>query len=123
MNLLTPEDRVLLANSLGHAPSADGDAVLRTLGAIRYAELRLSDTGAVRRALAGSLSVLQRLADVEKEYATTRAAIAQLVVANNRGDDRNLGDLAFQLEQAGIDLKTDYDIADDLARAAESEAL
>jgi len=67
--------------------------------------------------------VLKRLVDIEAQYATTRAAIARLEVANHRGDDYTLGDLAFELQQAGIDLKNDYDHADDLARAAEQEGL
>lgn len=123
MNLLTTEERDTLAPTVRFLPLADGDAVLRAVNAIRYADGHRGDTTAVSRALAGALSVLKRLITVEAEYATTRSAIARLIVANNRGDDFNLADLASDLEQSGIDLKTDYDHADDLARAAELEGL
>lgn len=123
MNLLTTDERDTVAPTVRFVPPADGDAVLRTVNAIRYADLHRGDPAAVSRALAGALSVLKRLITVEAEYATTRTAIARLTVANNRGDDYNLADLASDLEQSGIDLKTDYDHADDLARAAELEGL
>jgi hypothetical protein len=55
--------------------------------------------------------------------ATVRSTVARLVVANNRGDDYNLGDLASELERTGIDLKDDYDEADALAHATEQEGL
>ncbi|NUS26105.1 MAG: hypothetical protein HOV92_18040 [Streptomyces sp.] len=123
MNLLTDEEREALTPTVRFFPPADGDAVLRAANAIRYADGHRSDTTAVSRALSGALSVLKRLINVEAEYATTRAAIARLEIANARGDDYTLRDLAAELEQAGIDMKNDYDAADDLARAAESEAL
>lgn len=123
MNLLTADERATLGQSLGYTIPADGDAVLRAVNALRYADRHRTDPTAVSRALAGSLSVLRRLIDVEAEYATTRTTIARLQVANHRGDDYALSDLAFELERAGIDLKDDYDHADDLARAAELEGL
>lgn len=123
MNLLTVEERATLSSSLGYTVTADSDAVVRAVNALRYADRHRTDPTAVSRALAGSLSVLKRLLTVEAEYATTRATIARLEVANHRGDDYGLRDLASELERSGIDLKNDYDHADDLARAAEQEGL
>lgn len=123
MNLLTHEQRTTLTQSLGYAATADADAVLRALTAIRYADRNRGDLAAVGRVLSGALSVLKRLIAVEAEYHVTRSTVARLVVANQRGDDYGLGDLAFELEQQQIDLKNDYAEADDLARAAEQEGL
>jgi hypothetical protein len=120
---MTREERDDVARSLGFAQTADAPGVLRALKALRYADRHRDDRTAVGNALAGALTVLKRLLAVEADYATTRATVAGLVVANNRGDDYSLSDLAFDLERAGIDLKDDYDTADDLARAAESEGL
>lgn len=107
--------------ALGFAQAADGEGVLRAIRALRYADRQRGNPTATGQLIAATQSVLKRLLAVEADYATTRSAVAGLVVANNRGGDFNLGDLAFDLERAGIDLKDDYDIADDLARAAESE--
>jgi hypothetical protein len=123
MNPMTREQRTAVQNTLGFAMAADPDAVVRAVGAIKYADLHRSDPAAVTRAVAGGLSLAKRLLGVEDDYATLRSTVARLVVANNRGDDYNLGDLASGLEQAGIDLKDDYDFADALARATELEGL
>lgn len=123
MNLLTTDERKALAPTIYFLQPADGNAVLRAATAIRYADTHRSDTLAVSRALGGALTILKRLLEIEADYATTRAAIARLEIANARGDDYGLRDLAAALEQAGIDLKNDYAHADDIARAAELEGL
>lgn len=123
MNLLTADDRDNLSRALGYTQTADTTGVIRAVNALRYADRHRGDPAAVTRALAGALTVVKRLLAVEGEHATTRAAIARLEVANARGDDYSLRDLAAELEQAGIDLKDDYAEADDLARAAELEGL
>ncbi|MGY6019537.1 hypothetical protein [Streptomyces spinosirectus] len=123
MNLLTAQQRAEANNSLGFTTPADADDVLRTITAIRYADRHRADPLAVSRALSGALDVIRRLLDVEENHTATRSTVARLVIANNRGDDYSLSDLAFELEQAGVDLKDDYDVADDLARATEQEPL
>ena len=124
MNPMTAEQRRELQNILGFAIAADPDAITRTISAIHRAERPGADRASVVRAVAGALSVAKRLLAIEEEYATVRSTIARLEIANARGhDDYNLRDLAFELERVGIDLKDEYDIADALARAAESEAL
>lgn len=120
---MTHEQRTEAGKALGFAQAADPDGVLKAIRALRYADRQRGNPTAVAQLLSAAQSVLKRLLAVEADYATTRTTVAGLVVANNRGDDRNLGDLAFDLERAGIDLKDDYDTADDLARAAESEGL
>lgn len=120
---MTADQRRDLQNTLGFTIAADPDAVTRAVAALRRAGQPGADRAAVTRAIAGALSLTKRLLAIEEAYATTRAAIARLEVANARGDDYTLRDLAAELEQAGIDMKDDYDAADDLARAAESEAL
>ncbi|WP_123973707.1 hypothetical protein [Streptomyces sp. Ag109_O5-1] len=121
---MTSEQRRDLQNLLGFTIAADPDAVTRTLAAVRRAAQPNADRLAVTQAVAGALSLTKRLLAIEEAYATVRTTIARLEIANARGhDDYNLHDLAAELERAGIDLKTDYDAADDLARAAESEAL
>lgn len=109
--------------ALGFAQAADPDGVLKAIRALRYADRQRGNPTAMAQLIAATQSVLKRLLAVEADYATTRATVASLVVANNRGGDYSLSDLAFDLERGGIDLKDDYDIADDLARAAESEGL
>lgn len=123
MKPMTREQRATLKDKLTLQVAADPDAVLRAVGAATYADLHRSDPAAVTRAVAGSLSLAKRLLAIETEYAASRAAVARLVVANNRGDDYGLSDLASELEQAGIDLRDDYDEADDLARATEQEPI
>lgn len=120
---MTREQLVEALAVLGFARAADPEGVLGAIRALKYADRQRSNPAAVGQALAAALTVLKRLLAVEADHATTRATVARLVVANQRGDDYSLSDLAFDLEQAGIDLKNDYDHADDLARAAESEGL
>lgn len=123
MKLLTREQRTELQDTLGFAVALAPHGVLRAAKALRHADRHRTDPIAVGSALDQALSAIKRLLRVEEDYATTRAAIARLEVANARGDDFNLRDLAAALEQAGIDLKDDYAHADDLRRAAESEGL
>lgn len=123
MNPMTSEERSAVQNSLGFSVAADPDAVVRAVRAAKYADLHRSDPAAVTRAVAGALSLAKRLLSIEDDYATLRSTVARLVVANNRGDDYGFGELAFELERAGIDLKNDYDEADALAHATEQEAL
>ncbi|MEV7389572.1 hypothetical protein [Streptomyces sp. NPDC091215] len=124
MNPMTAEQRRELQNVLGFAIAADPDAVFRAVGAFHRAGQIGADRAAVTRAAVGALSLAKRLLAIEEAYATVRTTIARLEIANARGhDDYNLRDLAAELERVGIDLKDDYDIADDLARAAESEGL
>lgn len=121
MSPMTREQRTAVQNALGFAVAADPDAIVRAVGAIKYVDLHRTDPAAVTRAVAGGLSLAKRLLAIEDDYATLRSTVARLVVANNRGDDHGLGDLAFELERAGIDLKDDYDEADALAHATEQE--
>lgn len=121
MNLMTSEQRDEAGRAVGFSPAADAEGVLKAIRALKYADRQRTNPVAVGQALGAALGVVTRLLAVEAEHATTRATVARLVVANNRGDDFNLGDLASELEQAGIDLKNDYAEADDLARAAEQE--
>lgn len=121
MNLLTSEQRAEAARVVGFSRTADAEGVLKAIRALTYADRQRTNKVAVAQALAAALTVVQRLLAVETEHATTRATVARLVVANNRGDDYSLSDLAFELQRAEIDLKDDYDHADDLARAAEQE--
>ncbi len=118
---MTGEQRTAVQNALGFNVAADPDAVVRAVHAAKYADLHRSDPAAITRAVAGALSLAKRLLAIEDDYATFRSTVARLVVANNRGDDYGLGELASGLEQAGIDLKDDYDVADTLARATEQE--
>lgn len=121
---MTAEQRRELQDQLGFAVAADPDATLRAVTAIHRAGQIGADRTAVARGVAGALSMAKRLLAIEEAYATVRTTIARLEVANARGhDDYSLADLAFELQRVGIDLKNDYDAADDLARAAENEAL
>ncbi|WP_328436979.1 hypothetical protein OHA71_06670 [Streptomyces sp. NBC_00444] len=123
MKPMTREQIDDVTSALGFATAADPDGVLRAVRALQYADRQRANPIAVRQALAAAQTVVKRLLAIETEHATTRAAIACLVVANNRGDDFSLSDLAFELEQAAVDLKDDYDTADALARAVEGEGL
>lgn len=123
MNPMTHEQRTDLQDRLGFTTAADPDAVLRTVSSLHHADHHRTDPKAVARALAGALALAKRLLAIEGDYAAVRTAIARLEVANARGDDYSLRDLAAELERVGIDLKDDYDEADDLARATEGEAL
>lgn len=120
---MTTEQCATLTRALGYTKTADPEGVIRALDSLRYADRHRTDPTAVSRALAAALTVAKRLLAVESDYATVRSTIARLEVANHRGDDYGLSDLAFELEQAGVDLKDDYDTADDLLRAQEREAL
>jgi hypothetical protein len=123
VNLLTSEERDDINSSLGYTQTADAPGVQRALTALRQADRHHTDRATVTRAIAGAMTVIKRLLHIEAEYSTVRATIARLEVANHRGDDYGLADLAFELQQAGVDLKNDYDHADDLARATEQEGL
>jgi hypothetical protein len=123
MNLLTVDQRDQASSHLGFTPAADGDAVLRAITDIRHADRHCTNPLAVSRALAGALTAIRRLLDVEAEHTATRTTIARLVIANNRGDDYSLSDLAWQLQEAGVDLKAEYAHADALAEGAESEGI
>jgi hypothetical protein len=120
---MTREQHKAVQDALGFAVAADADGVLRAIRALQYADRQRGNPTAVAQALTAMQALAKRLLRIEEDYATTRAAIARLEVANARGGDYNLRDLAAELERLGIDLKDDYDHADDLARAAESEAL
>lgn len=121
MTPMTPDQLAGIRTVLGFARAAEPHGVLDALTAARRAN-RVDDANA-RLAVVALPSLVKRLLDNEAENATVRSTIARLVVANNRGDDYSLSDLASHLQEAGIDLKDDYDAADDLARAAETEAL
>lgn len=120
---MSTEQCATLTRSLGYMQTADPAGVVRALNALRYADRHRTDASAISNALAGALTVAKRLLTIEAAYATTRATVARLVVANQHGDDYSLSDLAFELQRAEIDLKHDYAEADDLARAAEQEGL
>ena len=120
---MTAEERRELQNLLGFTVAVTPAGVLSAVAALHYADRNRTNQVAIGSAIDEALSAVKRLLVIEEEYATTRAAIARLEIANARGDDYNLRDLAAELEQAGIDMKDDYDHADDLARATESQAL
>jgi len=120
---MTREERAEVSNALGFAAPASTDGVLKAVNALRCAERNRGDQTAIVRALGAAQALVKRLLDVEAETATVRSTIARLVVANQRGDDYGLSDLAFELERAEVDLKDDYDTADALARATEQEGL
>ncbi|MFF7949080.1 hypothetical protein [Streptomyces griseorubiginosus] len=123
MILTTADQRAEANAALGFSPTCDPDGIIRVIRALRYTDRHRGDAVAVANALGWAQTVVRRLLDIEAEYSKVRATIARLEVANHRGDDYTLADLAFELQQDGIDLKTDYDHADDLARAAEQEGL
>ena len=121
MNPMTRDELAALRAELGFANPATPDAVRGLLTAIRPSA-RSEESTATRARLVVP-SVVKRLLLAETERAALRSTVARLVVANNRGDDYNLGDLASELERAGIDLKNDYDEADALAHATEQEGM
>lgn len=121
MTPMTPEQLAGIRTVLGFARAAEPHAILDAVTAARRAN-RVEDKGA-RLVIVSLPSLVKRLLDNEAENATVRSTIARLVVANQHGDDYGLGDLAFELERAGVDLKDDYAAADDLARAAGREGL
>ncbi|MFI6279622.1 hypothetical protein [Streptomyces sp. NPDC050988] len=108
---------------LGFAAAASNEGVLRAIGVLRHADRHRTDPTAVSQALAAAASLAWRLIDGEAERTAFRSTIARLHVANQHGDDYGLGDLAFELERASIDLTDEYDVANDLARAAGREGL
>jgi hypothetical protein len=121
MNPMTREELAAIRTELGPANPATPDAVRGLLTTIRSGD-RPAESTATRVRLVVP-AVVKRLLLAETERAALRATVARLVVANNRGDDYSLSDLAFELERGGIDLKDDYDEADALAQATEQEAL
>ncbi|WP_151480653.1 hypothetical protein [Streptomyces albicerus] len=121
MTPMTSEQLAGIRTVLGFAVPAEPHAVLDALTAARRAN-RVEDRGA-RLVVVALPSLVRRLLDTEEAYAAVRSTIARLVVANHHGGDYNLGDLAFELQRAEIDLKDDYAVAEDLARAAGREGL
>lgn len=116
---MTREQVAEIRTELGSTNPATPEAVRDFLSAIR----RPDTDRTMRLVRLVAPTVVQRLLDAEAERAALRSTVARLVVANNRGDDYSLSDLAFELERGGIDLKDDYDEADALAQATEQEAL
>ncbi|MFG2780773.1 hypothetical protein ACGFY7_23335 [Streptomyces prunicolor] len=118
---MTSQELAAIRAVLGPANPATPDAVRGLLTTIRSDD-RPAESTAIRVRLVVP-TVVKRLLLAETEQAALRSTVARLVVANNRGDDYTLSDLAFELAQAGLDLTTDYDHADALAHATEQEAL
>lgn len=122
MNPMTRTQLAEIRAELGNWPPATPEAVLNLLKGLESSGGRTAEER-VRRFRLVVPTVVKRLFDAEAERLMFRSTVARLVVANNRGDDYGLADLASELERAGIDLKNDYDEADDLARAAEQEGI
>ena len=124
---MTPKELAEVSMALGRGAAATPEAIVTATKASQLADWHRANPAVaeqfVRRAVAAVPSLVRRILDVETEYAAMRSTVARLVVANQRGDDYSLSDLAFELERASIDLKDDYATADDLARAAEREGL
>lgn len=126
MGRMSPEERDQLAAALGQSNTAAPELVLaavdwqRTLRRGPFS--RKADVAAWRAADAVPF-IAQNLLEAETELAALRTVVARLIVATDRGHDCTLGDLRRELECAGIDLTPEYDAADALARATESEAL
>ncbi|RMB85595.1 hypothetical protein CTZ28_12445 [Streptomyces shenzhenensis] len=118
---MTREELAGLRSVLGAATPAAPELVADTVKAARIAN-RVADRNA-RHVLLAVPPIVARLLNAETDRVALRSTVGRLVVANQRGDDYSLSDLAFELERAGIDLKEDYAEADDLARAEEQEAL
>ncbi len=116
---MTGEQLADLRRTLGPANPASHDAVRDLLTHHR----RTDPAAEVRYFRLVVPTVVKRLLLAETERTNLRTTIARLVIANQRGDDYSLADLAFELQQAGIDLKDDYAAADALAEAAEREGL
>lgn len=127
MKPMTREELAEITTALGRAVAATPAAVTGAAKAAALADWHRANPVVAeqwyRRATRAVPSLVRRLLDAEESYAAVRSTVARLVVANNRGDDYSLSDLASELEQAGIDLKDDYDEADDLARATEQEPI
>lgn len=120
MTTLTVEQIDEARAALGFANPAAPELIVNVLASTRRIE-RAADQP-TRRLLAMLPPIVRRLLDAETERNTIRATIARLVIANNHGDDYGLSDLAWELQSAGVDLKAEYAVADDLARAQHQEA-
>jgi hypothetical protein len=113
---MSPEQRKDLAVKLSCYNTAAPELVFAALNWQMHPE--------TRRQAANSLPPIARnLLEAETELAALRVVVARLIVANDRGDDRSLGDLRQAVKDAGIDLTSEYDAANALACAQESEAL
>ncbi|MGA5506861.1 hypothetical protein [Streptomyces umbrinus] len=106
--------------AIGFTNPASPEMVTDALKAARQIE-RQADQ-ATRRLLSFLPPIVRRLLDAETERNTLRTTIARLVVANNHGNDYSLSDVAWELQQAGVDLKHEYAEAEDLHRATAGEA-
>ncbi|MEV8432034.1 hypothetical protein [Streptomyces chartreusis] len=120
MSVLTREQLAEIKDVLGFANPAAPELVVDAIRATTRVVHRVADVDA-RRALLAVPPLARRLLDAETERTTFRTTIARLVIATNHGDDRTLGDLAWELERAGIDLKREYAEADALAEATARE--
>ncbi|MFE6488343.1 hypothetical protein ACFVGN_36175 [Streptomyces sp. NPDC057757] len=126
--MTTPLTRVEIATTdaaLVYATAATPDTITAALKAAHQADWHRANPAVreefVRTTLAAIPQLVRRILDADTERLAFRSTIAHLIVANNRGDDYSLSELASRLEAAGVDLKDDYAVADDLARAAETE--
>lgn len=121
MSLMTRTQLAEIRAELGSWPPATPEAALNLLRGLELTGGRTAEERD-RRCRLVVPTVVRRLYDAEAECLMFRSTVARLVVANNRGDDYGLADLASELERAGVDLKDNYDEADDLARAEEAAA-
>lgn len=107
MPRLTPAQLAELAAELTTvnpaAPELLMDEARRAHSAIRFSSGKYAKAGQAQ------LTVLRRLLDVETELATTRAAVARVVYDGNDGDDVNMSDLMWELEQAGVSIRPELD--------------
>lgn len=117
---MTREQLIAIRSTLGPANPAAPELVVDTVRAALRAAHRVQDADA-RRALLAVPALARRLVDAETERTSLRSTVARLVVANSHGDEYNLGDLAWELGRAGVDLKAEYAEANALAEATARE--
>jgi hypothetical protein len=120
VTVLTREQLIQIRSVLGPANPAAPELVVDAVRAALRAVPRVRDADA-RRALLAVPALVRRLVDAETERTVLRSTVARLVAANSHGGDYNLGDLAWELGRAGIDMKAEFAEADALAEATARE--
>ena len=114
MGRMSPEQRKDLALKVSCYNTAAPELVFAALNWQLHPE--------TRRQAANSIPPIARnLLEAETELAALRSVVARLVVENDRGYDHSLADLRQAVKDAGIDLTPEYEAADAIARAHESE--
>jgi len=116
--LMTPEQRQELERELAGVYPAAAELVLDAVRAERAARAPLTPTTADMariRAVAAVPQMAKRLLQAEAEYARMRAVLARILHEHGAGDDYQLSDLAWELEQAGLSVRAEMEEAADLA--------